>query len=92
MGKATGFIEFERKAAPYRDASVRMLDFDEIYTEHDDERLAIRFTDDGSDPAGPHGRRYRGPIRLDRTTTIRARASDGQEWSATTARRFEVGE
>ena len=39
MGKPTGFMEFPRNAAPYRDASVRLLDFDEIYTEHDNERL-----------------------------------------------------
>ncbi len=40
MGKPTGFKEFERQAAPYRDAAVRLLDFEEIYTEHDQERLA----------------------------------------------------
>ena len=35
MGKTTGFIEFKREAAPYRDASERLLDFDEIYTQPD---------------------------------------------------------
>ena len=35
MGKATGFKEIARQAAPYRDAAARLLDFDEIYTEHD---------------------------------------------------------
>ena len=39
MGKATGFIEIARQAAPYRDAAARLLDFDEIYTAHDDARL-----------------------------------------------------
>lgn len=32
-------MEFPRNAAPYRDAKQRLLDFDEIYTEHDTERL-----------------------------------------------------
>ncbi len=32
-------MEFARKAAPYRDATQRMLDFKEIYTEHDVARL-----------------------------------------------------
>ncbi len=35
MGKTTGFMEFERVAEPYRDAAARILDFREIYTEHD---------------------------------------------------------
>ena len=35
MGKTTGFMEFERVAEPYRDAATRILDFREIYTEHD---------------------------------------------------------
>jgi NAD(P)H-dependent glutamate synthase small subunit len=39
MGKVTGFMEFERKTAPYRDAGKRLLDFKEIYTEHDVARL-----------------------------------------------------
>ena len=40
MGKPTGFKEFERHAAPYRDAAARILDFTEIYTEHDAAQLA----------------------------------------------------
>ncbi|MGE3462090.1 MAG: glutamate synthase subunit beta, partial [Pseudomonadales bacterium] len=39
MGKVTGFMEFDRKPAPYRDAEARLLDFREIYTEHDIDRL-----------------------------------------------------
>ena len=39
MGKPTGFKEFEREAAPYRDAAARALDFAEIYTPHDEQRL-----------------------------------------------------
>ena len=39
MGKTTGFIEFQREAAPYRDASKRLLDFDEIYTRPDTAHL-----------------------------------------------------
>ena len=42
MGKTTGFKEFVREAAPYRDASVRLLDFDEIYTPHDEARLTTQ--------------------------------------------------
>ncbi len=39
MGKPTGFMEYARKPAPYRDPAVRMLDFQEIYTDHDVARL-----------------------------------------------------
>ncbi|MFM8353303.1 MAG: NAD(P)-binding protein, partial [Gammaproteobacteria bacterium] len=39
MGKPTGFLEFARNAAPYREATTRLLDFQEIYTEHDQARL-----------------------------------------------------
>ncbi|MEM7096642.1 MAG: glutamate synthase subunit beta [Pseudomonadota bacterium] len=39
MGKPTGFMEFPRTAAPYRDAAARLLDYDEIYTDHDVDRL-----------------------------------------------------
>ena len=39
MGKITGFKEFVREAAPYRDAAARLRDFDEIYTLHDEARL-----------------------------------------------------
>ena len=33
MGKATGFLEYQRKPVPYRDPVVRLDDFDEIFTE-----------------------------------------------------------
>ncbi len=39
MGKPTGFMEFPRNAASYRDTATRLLDFHEIYTPHDDHRL-----------------------------------------------------
>ena len=39
MGKTTGFMEYARDAAPYRDARERLLDFREIYTGHDERRL-----------------------------------------------------
>lgn len=42
MGKVTGFMEFKRKTEPYRDPAVRLLDFNEIYTGHDDESLATQ--------------------------------------------------
>ena len=42
MGKPTGFMEFPRNAAPYRDAAERLLDYDEIYTDHDVERLTTQ--------------------------------------------------
>ena len=42
MGKVTGFKEFTREAATYRDTAERMLDFLEIYTSHDIERLATQ--------------------------------------------------
>ncbi len=42
MGKVTGFMEFKRKAEPYRDPAVRLLDFNEIYTDHDEESLATQ--------------------------------------------------
>lgn len=42
MGKPTGFMEFPRNAAPYRDPAVRLLDFNEIYTEHDVDRLTTQ--------------------------------------------------
>ena len=35
MGKPTGFKEFERTAIPYRDAAVRMVDYQEIFTDAD---------------------------------------------------------
>ena len=42
MGKPTGFMEFPRNAAPYRDPAARLLDFNEIYTGHDVERLTTQ--------------------------------------------------
>ncbi len=39
MGKPTGFTEFEREVEPYRDASERIIDFKELYTEHQTEHL-----------------------------------------------------
>jgi NAD(P)H-dependent glutamate synthase small subunit len=42
MGKPTGFKEFARQSAPYRDATARVLDFEEIYTDHDEARLATQ--------------------------------------------------
>lgn len=42
MGKPTGFKEFEREAAPYRDPVTRVSDFDEIYTTHDLDRLTTQ--------------------------------------------------
>jgi NAD(P)H-dependent glutamate synthase small subunit len=35
-------MEFERVQAPYRDAGKRMLDFQEIYTDHDEQRLTTQ--------------------------------------------------
>ncbi len=42
MGKPTGFKEFTRAAEPYRDATERLLDYKEIYTEHKVEHLATQ--------------------------------------------------
>ena len=39
MGKVTGFKDYERKTEPYRDPAVRLLDFKEIYTEHNESHL-----------------------------------------------------
>ncbi len=40
MGKITGFKEFKRKAEPYRNISIRLGDYDEIFTNiHDIEHL-----------------------------------------------------
>ena len=39
MGKITGFKEFSREVEPYRPAKSRVLDFKEIYTDHDDKLL-----------------------------------------------------
>ena len=42
MGKPTGFKEFPRKTEAYRDATKRLLDFEEIYTGHDAKHLAVQ--------------------------------------------------
>ncbi|MDT8428710.1 MAG: glutamate synthase subunit beta [Pseudomonadales bacterium] len=42
MGKPTGFKEFERRAEPYRAPAERLLDYKEIYTEHDESHLATQ--------------------------------------------------
>ena len=42
MGKPTGFKEFERETAPYRDATQRLVDFKEIYTDHNEEHLTTQ--------------------------------------------------
>jgi len=39
MGKVTGFIEVERKTEPYRETMVRIADYGELYTEHDEKHL-----------------------------------------------------
>ena len=36
MGKITGFKEYQRKTEAYRDIQVRLKDFGEIYSGHDD--------------------------------------------------------
>ena len=42
MGKTTGFKEFSRAVEPYRPVKERLLDFKEIYTDHDDEKLSVQ--------------------------------------------------
>ncbi|MCF7980976.1 MAG: glutamate synthase subunit beta [Pseudomonadales bacterium] len=39
MGKVTGFKEVERKTEPYRDPLVRLADYNELYTEHNEKHL-----------------------------------------------------
>lgn len=39
MGKPTGFKEYTRQTEPYRNAMDRLLDYEEIYTDHNDEHL-----------------------------------------------------
>ncbi len=39
MGKPTGFKEYVREVEPYRDAMDRLVDFKEIYTDHNEELL-----------------------------------------------------
>ena len=40
MGKVTGFMEYERVAEPYRDVKNRLLDFQEIYSDHNTDTWA----------------------------------------------------
>ncbi len=42
MGKITGFKEFDRSVEPYRAPAERLLDYKEIYTEHDDQHLSTQ--------------------------------------------------
>ena len=42
MGKPTGFMEFQRKAVPYRLPLVRLNDFNEIFSEPDVQHLKIQ--------------------------------------------------
>lgn len=42
MGKVTGFMEIERRAEAYRDPELRLLDYDELYGEHDDKQLVTQ--------------------------------------------------
>ena len=40
MGKVTGFKEFNREVEPYRSPKKRVLDFKEIYTDHDESSVS----------------------------------------------------
>lgn len=42
MGKPTGFKEFDRQTEPYRNAVDRLVDYKEIYTDHDDALLSVQ--------------------------------------------------
>lgn len=42
MGKITGFKEVARNAESYRDPAVRLVDYDELYGEHDEAKLAAQ--------------------------------------------------
>ena len=42
MGKTTGFKEFSRAVEPNRPAKARLLDYKEIYTDHDDQKLSTQ--------------------------------------------------
>ena len=42
MGKVTGFKEFDRAVEPYRPPKKRILDFKEIYTDHDEPLLGTQ--------------------------------------------------
>jgi len=39
MGKISGFKEVARKAEPYRDPMLRLVDYDELYSEHNEAHL-----------------------------------------------------
>jgi len=42
MGKITGFKEVARKAEPYRDPMLRLVDYDELYGEHNETHLKFQ--------------------------------------------------
>jgi len=42
MGKTTGFKEYKRETEPYRDVTVRLKDFKEIFSEHNEDHLKIQ--------------------------------------------------
>ncbi len=42
MGKITGFKEYKRQTQAYRDVKIRLTDFNEIYSHHDDSHLKIQ--------------------------------------------------
>ena len=42
MGKPTGFKEFKREVEPYRFPSERLLDFKELYTDHNESHLSTQ--------------------------------------------------
>jgi len=42
MGKPTGFKEYPRRTVPYREPLVRISDFNEIYTQPEDEQLRVQ--------------------------------------------------
>ncbi|MBN1239319.1 MAG: glutamate synthase subunit beta [Gammaproteobacteria bacterium] len=42
MGKHTGFMEYPRKGVPYRDPAERSTDFNEIFTEPNEEHLKLQ--------------------------------------------------
>ncbi|MBL4820586.1 MAG: glutamate synthase subunit beta [Gammaproteobacteria bacterium] len=42
MGKPTGFKEFDREVGPYRDIAERLLDYNEIYTDHHEGHLTTQ--------------------------------------------------
>jgi len=42
MGKPTGFLDFQRKAVPYRDPKERAKDWNEVHCKHEDEPLRVQ--------------------------------------------------